>query len=213
MLGACNKLHVMSIDLLIGLIGFALVSSLSPGPNNLMLLSSGMNFGWRKSVPHILGIAIGFPVMIFGVGMGITQIFEAYPTSLMVMKVLSAAYLLYLAYKIASTQPVTLDSDQRNTQPLTFIQAAAFQWVNPKAWTMALTAISAYTVANNMFLSVLIVILVFLSAGMLSTNMWTIIGLKLRIFFTRPNAYRAFNIGCALILVATLYPVLSDTFV
>ena len=203
----------MSNELLIGLVGFALVSAFSPGPNNLMLLSSGMNFGWRKSVPHILGIAIGFPVMIFGVGMGITQIFEAYPVSLVVMKVLSAAYLIYLAYKIASTRPAGVDMEVKNTRPLTFVQAAAFQWVNPKAWAMALTAISAYTIANNMLLSVFIVIFVFLAVGMMSANTWTIIGLKLRMFLSNPVAFRAFNIGCALILVATLYPVLTGAFV
>lgn len=202
----------MNNDLVIGLVGFALVSAFSPGPNNLMLLSSGMNFGWRKSVPHILGIAIGFPVMIFCVGLGITQIFETYPASLVVMKVLSAVYLLYLAYKIASTRQVSVDSEIKNTRPLTFIQAAAFQWVNPKAWAMALTAISAYTIANNMLFSVLIVIFVFLAVGMMSANTWTIIGLKLRIFLSNPKAFRAFNIGCALILVATLYPVLTGAF-
>jgi threonine/homoserine/homoserine lactone efflux protein len=202
----------MSNELLIGLVGFALVSAFSPGPNNLMLLSSGMNFGWRKSVPHILGIAIGFPVMIFGVGMGITQIFEAYPGSLVVMKVLSAVYLIYLAYKIASTRPAGVDLEVKNTRPLTFVQAAAFQWVNPKAWAMALTAISAYTIANNMLLSVFIVIFVFLAVGMMSANTWTIIGLKLRMFLSNPTAFRVFNIGCALILVATLYPVLTGAF-
>ena len=202
----------MNNDLVIGLVGFALVSAFSPGPNNLMLLSSGMNFGWRKSVPHILGIAIGFPVMIFCVGLGITQIFETYPASLVVMKVLSAVYLLYLAYKIASTRHVSVNSEIKNTRPLTFIQAAAFQWVNPKAWAMALTAISAYTIANNMLFSVLIVIFVFLAVGMVSANTWTIIGLKLRIFLSNPKAFRAFNIGCALILVATLYPVLTGAF-
>lgn len=203
----------MSNDLMIGLVGFALVSAFSPGPNNLMLLSSGMNFGWRKSVPHILGIAIGFPVMIFCVGLGIAQIFETYPVSLIVMKALSAVYLIYLAYKIASTRQVSVDSEIKNTRPLTFIQAAAFQWVNPKAWAMALTAISAYTIANNMLLSVVIVILVFLSVGMMSANTWTIIGLKLRIFLSNPKVFRAFNIGCALILVATLYPVLTGAFI
>lgn len=202
----------MSNDLVIGLVGFALVSAFSPGPNNLMLLSSGMNFGWRKSIPHILGIAIGFPVMIFCVGLGITQIFETYPASLVVMKVLSAVYLLYLAYKIASTRQVNVDSEIKNTRPLTFIQAAAFQWVNPKAWAMALTAISAYTIANNVLFSVLIVIFVFLAVGMMSANTWTIIGLKLRIFLSNPKAFRAFNIGCALILMATLYPVLTGAF-
>lgn len=203
----------MNNDLLIGLVGFALVSAFSPGPNNLMLLSSGMNFGWRKSIPHILGIAIGFPVMIFCVGLGIAQIFETYPVSLIVMKALSAVYLIYLAYKIASTRQVSVDSEIKNTRPLTFIQAAAFQWVNPKAWAMALTAISAYTIANNMLLSVVIVILVFLSVGMMSANTWTIIGLKLRIFLSNPKVFRAFNIGCALILVATLYPVLTGAFI
>lgn len=212
-MSGCNKVSFMSNELLIGLVGFALVSAFSPGPNNLMLLSSGMNFGWRKSVPHILGIAIGFPVMIFGVGMGITQIFEAYPISLLVMKVLSAVYLIYLAYKIASTRPAGVDAEIKNSRPLTFVQAAAFQWVNPKAWAMALTAISAYTIANNMLLSVFIVIFVFLAVGMMSANTWTIIGLKLRIFLSNPVAFRAFNISCALILVATLYPVLTGAFV
>ncbi|WP_258872185.1 LysE family translocator [Thalassotalea euphylliae] len=117
------------------LILFVLSTSGTPGPNNIMLLSSGLNFGIKNTVPHMLGINLGFPLMIVGVGIGLLSLFQALPSLFMAMKLLGASYLIYLAYKIATT-PVTAEAQSQShlqAKPLSFIQAAAFQWVNPKA--------------------------------------------------------------------------------
>jgi threonine/homoserine/homoserine lactone efflux protein len=134
----------MTYDLVLALSLFALVSSITPGPNNLMLMASGANFGFRRTIPHMLGVGIGFTLMIVLVGIGLVQIFDLYPISHQILKVVSVIYLFWLARKIANAAPPEGDVANEST-PITFIQAALFQWVNPKAWTMALTAITAYT--------------------------------------------------------------------
>jgi threonine/homoserine/homoserine lactone efflux protein len=121
---------------------FVFVSSITPGPNNLMLLSSGTRFGFRRTIPHMLGIGVGFMVMIALVGLGLAQLFLLYPPLHLALKIVSITYLLYLAWKIATSEPPTADEAETG-KPMTFLQAAAFQWVNPKAWTMTLTAFSA----------------------------------------------------------------------
>jgi len=133
----------MTFDALIALIGFAVATSITPGPNNLMLMASGANFGYRRSIPHMLGISLGHMLMIVLVGLGLIGLFELFPVLDTVMKVLSVTYLLFLAWKTANAAPPA-EGAAAGT-PLTFLQAAAFQWVNPKAWFMALTAITVYS--------------------------------------------------------------------
>ena len=111
---------------------FAFVSSITPGPNNLMLMTSGANFGFRLTLPHLAGVGLGFTLMIILVGLGVMQLFEAFPQSYTLLKVLSIAYLLYLAGKIALAKHTSQGNVQRN-KPMTFIQAVLFQWVNPKS--------------------------------------------------------------------------------
>ena len=132
----------MTPSLLFALTAFALVSSITPGPNNLMLMASGTNFGFARTVPHMLGVAIGFTLMIVLVGAGLVTVIGLVPGALTAIKWLSIAYLLYLAYKIATAAPNPLEG-QSAGKPMTFVAAALFQWINPKAWTMALTAVSA----------------------------------------------------------------------
>ncbi len=122
----------MTLDLILALIAFALVSSITPGPNNLMLMASGANFGLKRTVPHMLGVSIGFVFMVVLVGAGLVQVFDAYPVSYTVLKVVSVAYLLYLAWKIGSNRKPPKGAKTGSKQ-MTFLQAAAFQWVNPKA--------------------------------------------------------------------------------
>ncbi len=133
----------MNLEILTALIGFAFVSSVTPGPNNMMLLASGANFGLRRSVPHMLGISIGHSFMVTMVGLGLGRMFELYPASFIAMKVVSVAYLIYLAWKIANAAPPK--AAQATGKPFSFLQAAAFQWVNPKAWYMAVTAVTNFT--------------------------------------------------------------------
>ncbi|WP_371168480.1 LysE family translocator [Aliiroseovarius sp. 2305UL8-7] len=195
----------MSIDLLSAFVAFAFVSSITPGPNNLMLMASGANFGFRRSIPHMLGIGIGFTFMIVLVGAGLMTLFDLYPVSYTILKTGSVVYLLWLAWKIArASEPGT---GKTGGHPMTFLQAAAFQWVNPKAWAMALTAISVYAPARDMF-AVLLVALIFGAVNLPSVSVWTILGQKIRVILTNSARLRAFNVTMAVLLVATLFPVI-----
>jgi threonine/homoserine/homoserine lactone efflux protein len=195
----------MTYDLVLALSLFALVSSITPGPNNLMLMASGANFGFRRTIPHMLGVGIGFTLMIVLVGIGLVQIFDLYPISHQILKVVSVIYLFWLAWKIANAAPPEGDVASEST-PITFIQAALFQWVNPKAWTIALTAITAYT-PNQTLGSVIWVALVFGIVNLPSVSLWTVLGEQMARFLTSAARLRAFNWLMAALLVASLYPV------
>jgi threonine/homoserine/homoserine lactone efflux protein len=199
---------MLPAELLAALVAFAFVSSITPGPNNLMLMTSGTNFGFVRTIPHMLGVSIGFTLMIVLVGAGLAKVFELYPLAHTVLKYGSAAYLLYLAWKIATSAPPGAEGEAKTgARPMTFIQAALFQWVNPKAWTMALTAVSAYTLPADPMLSLLLVAAVFGAINLPTVSSWTLMGVQLRRFLSDPVKLRAFNIVMAVTLVATLYPI------
>lgn len=200
---------MLTPDMLAALAAFALVSSITPGPNNLMLMASGTNFGLARSVPHLLGVSIGFVLMLIVVGAGVGAALEAWPAAMLALKLVSALYLLYLAWKIATAAPPLDGQSGAASRPLTFVQAAAFQWVNPKAWTMALTAMAVYVPADDRMLGVLVVALVFGAVNLPSVGVWTAAGVQLRRLLHRPKALRAFNITAALLLVGSLYPLLT----
>lgn len=195
----------MTYDLLAALFAFAFATVITPGPNNFMLMASGANFGFRRTVPHMLGIALGMPAMVVVVGLGIMQVFEIWPLSLTVLKVLSVLYLVYLAWKIANAAPP--GQAEETGRPLTFLQSAAFQWVNPKAWTMALTAITLYAASRD-FSAVLTVAGMFALVSCVSTTSWTALGQQIRRMLKNPSQLRAFNVAMAVLLLATLIPVL-----
>ncbi|MBL4739390.1 MAG: LysE family translocator [Sneathiella sp.] len=176
-----------------------------------MLLASGANFGWIRTLPHMLGVSLGHMLMVVLVGVGLIQIFETFPITNMILKVASIAFLLYLSYKIATAAPPAETSETPTGKPLTFIQAALFQWVNPKAWAMALTAISAYTPENSGTWGVMIVAMVFATTNFPSINLWVFLGTQLRRLLNVPWKLRAFNFGAALLLLASLYPILFAT--
>ncbi len=200
---------MINLSTIIPLLTFAFVTSSTPGPNNVMLMSSGMNFGFKLSIPHIVGVAIGFPIMILLVGLGLMQLFELVDNSFAVLKLLSVGYLVYLAWRIANTK--TLSSGSTSTQPLTVMQAALFQWVNPKAWAMALTAISVYTPPSKPLYSVLLVAIAFVISGTFSTCLWTLMGQQLKRFLNDPLKLRAVNICLAILLVFTLLPMFAHS--
>ena len=194
------------IDALIALALFAFVSSVTPGPNNLMLLSSGTRFGFRRTIPHMLGVALGFVLMIVLVGLGLAQLFVLYPTVQMALRLVSVVYLLFLAWKIATAPPLAADGGAASGKPMSFLQAAAFQWVNPKAWTMALTALSAYMPPTDPWLGLVIVASVFGLVNLPSVSAWAAIGMHLRRLLAEPAKQRASNWVAAALLVASLYP-------
>lgn len=197
----------MTYEIVLGLAVFSLVSSITPGPNNLMLMASGANFGFRRTIPHMLGVALGFTFMVLLIGVGLIQLFDAFPLSYTILKVVSVVYLLYLAWKIGSAAPPEADPRAGGT-PFTFIQAALFQWVNPKAWTMALTAISVYSPSQSTA-AIAFVAAVFGAINLPCISLWTTLGQQMQRLLTNPARLRAFNISMALILVGSLYPVLS----
>jgi threonine/homoserine/homoserine lactone efflux protein len=198
----------MTPELLAALVTFALVTVITPGPNNLMLMASGANFGFRRTVPHMLGIGLGFPSMVALVGLGVMQVFDLWPVSYTILKVLSVAYLLWLAWRIANAAPP--EEGEAPGKPLSFLQAAAFQWVNPKAWSMALSAITLYAASRDMA-AVLWVAGVYLAVSVISTTSWTVLGQQMRRLLTSPARLRLFNRVMAALLVATLIPALLSS--
>lgn len=196
----------MTLEALAALALFAFVSSATPGPNNLMLMASGANFGFRRTIPHMMGISVGFMVLMVGAGVGLVQLFERFPLFYSVLLTASVAYLLYLAWRIANAAPAQAQKSQG--QPMTFLQAAAFQWVNPKAWTMALTAITVH-VADGGAAVLGLAALVFAAVNLPSVSMWTVMGQQMARVLTNPVRLRVFNWSMAALLVASLYPVLD----
>ncbi len=196
----------MSTEVFLALAGFAFVTSITPGPNNLMLMASGANFGFRRSIPHMLGISIGFVLLAITTGAGLAQAFETFPALRTTLKVLGTGYMLWLAWKIAHASPP--DVSKPTGRPFGFLQAAAFQWVNPKAWAMAITAVTVYT-PDDRLMSVVLVAVLFGLVNLPSVGSWTLLGLHLRKLLTNPRRLRAFNVTMALLLVASLWPVLA----
>lgn len=193
--------------LLAALVLYAFVSSVTPGPNNLMLLASGVNFGFRRTLPHMLGIGAGFTVMTALVGFGLAGAFTAWPPARSLLTLASVAYLVWLAWKIATAAPPAA-SDRARGRPLTLLQAAAFQWVNPKAWSMALTAATLYAPRAD-WPSVLMVAGVFGAVNLPCVSLWAAAGSALGTWLGEPRRLRAFNIAMALLLLLTLWPVLA----
>ena len=196
----------MSADLLIALTTFAFVTSVTPGPNNLMLLASGVNFGFRRTLPHMFGVSLGFGFMNVVLGLGLAQMFLRFPALQTTLSYVGGAYLLWLAWKIARSGPV--GEGKAGSKPMSFLAAAAFQWVNPKAWVMAVSAISTYTLPANFLATLLAVGLVFVAVNIPSIAAWVLFGTGLRRFLSDPHYLRIFNITMAVLLVLSMAPVL-----
>jgi threonine/homoserine/homoserine lactone efflux protein len=199
----------MSQPLFIAFVVFAAVMFFTPGPNNIMVLSSGLTYGFRRTLPHIAGITIGFAFMVGAVGLGFGTIFIAYPVLQTILKYAGAAYLIYLAVVIAMSKPVTPGQDNRRG-PMTFWGAAVFQWVNVKGWVMVIGTITAYAGIASFPWNIVIQMVLSLLLGAVSTATWAMSGSSLRSFMTSPKAVRAFNIVMAVLLLASLYPVFMD---
>jgi threonine/homoserine/homoserine lactone efflux protein len=196
-----------SLDLLTAFMLFAFVSSITPGPNNTMLLASGVNFGVRRSIPHALGISVGFMIMVMAVGLGLGEVFETWPMLYGILRYAGAGYLLYLAWKIATSGPLGATGPGAR-KPLGFWGAAAFQWVNPKAWVMAVGAITTYTPAQGYVVNVLVIAAVFALVNLPSVGIWVMFGSALRNVLQNPRWLVLFNWLMAALLVISLYPLL-----
>jgi threonine/homoserine/homoserine lactone efflux protein len=199
----------MSHSLLIAFVIFAVVMFFTPGPNNIMLLSSGLTYGFRRTVPHIAGVTFGFAFMVGAVGVGLGAVFIAYPVLQTILKYLGVAYLIYLAAMIAMSEPVEPDQEG-GRGPMTFWGAAMFQWVNAKGWVMVIGTITAYAAIASFPWNIAIQVTLSLILGVLSCTLWALFGTALRPILGSRRAVRAFNIVMAVLLLASLYPVFMD---
>ena len=199
----------MSHSLLIAFILFATVMYFTPGPNNIMLLSTAVTYGFRRSLPHIAGITIGFAFMIGAVGLGLGAIFIAYPVLQTILKYAGAAYLIYLAVAIAMSGPVKPGQDNQRG-PMTFWGAAMFQWINAKGWVMVIGTITTYAAIASFPWNITIQVAIGLLLGAASCTVWALFGSALRPLLTSERTVRIFNIVMALLLLASLYPVFMD---
>jgi threonine/homoserine/homoserine lactone efflux protein len=200
----------MAIETALALIGFAFVMSITPGPSNFLLLASGANFGFARSVPLVLGISMGFLTMVFFVGIGLGQLLEQVPVLYTALRVVCGAYVLWLAFKIARSRSLGTAAGEEMAEPITFLQAALFQVVNPKAWTVALIVTVSYTAPERFLLSLVLMILVFAVVGVPSISVWALSGAALRRTLTKGRRIAVFNFAMALILVGSMIPVLLD---
>jgi threonine/homoserine/homoserine lactone efflux protein len=195
----------METTQLYALFSFALISVITPGPNNIMLMTSGANVGFKKSIPHMLGITIGFATMVFVLGLGLVNLFSQFPLLHLILHWVSIAYLIYLSYKIAtSSNPSESEIDY---QPMSLISAAIFQWVNPKAWSMAISAISIYNTSASLE-GVVIICIAFTMANLPSVSMWTLVGTQIQKVLNSTLKLTIFNLSMAILLLASLLPML-----
>jgi len=196
--------------MLIALVTFCLVATITPGPNNMMLLSSGASFGLRRTVPHILGISAGCAVMVLIVGWSVGSVAQQLPAFYTALQIVSAAYLLWLAWRIATSDAPGQSGGR--ARPLNALEAAAFQWVNPKAWAMVLGAVTSFARPERMAMDVPLIALVMIAIGLPCITLWAGSGSALKRFLSEPAALRTFNYGMAALLVLSIVPGLWEAF-
>ena len=200
----------MSAQQLVALAIFSLVSAITPGPNNFFVLNCSVVFGWRRALPAWCGVCVGFFLMLVAVGAGLRELFIAYPVAYTVLKIVSVCYLLYLSWRVATADTTGPDDNPRDARPITFSQMVLFQWVNPKAWAMGLTAFAVYAPASVSFPIVLLVASIFAIICIPSVGVWVLLGMPIRRIINEPKKLRAFNFTMAALLVASMYPILFD---
>ncbi len=197
----------MSSTTLLAIPALAFVTSISPGPSNVMLLASGVNFGFRRTIPQILGITVGFSTLLMAAGLGLGAVLRAVPPLELALKLAGGAYLLYLAWRIASARSMGPDA-AASARPLTFLESAAFQWINPKAWVVALTVMAVHADPVSPLVSATLVAAVFALVNLPSISIWAAFGTALRGFLADPARLRWFNVAMGLLLAASLWPML-----
>jgi threonine/homoserine/homoserine lactone efflux protein len=189
---------------------YAIVTAFTPGPNNMMLLASGTNFGFRRTIPHMFGITAGVFLLQMALGLGLGEVFKLLPWLYLILRVASLLYLLYLAYKIATSGTPSGGEDKPRSKPMTFIGATAFQVINPKLIIVSIGFLSAYLPANPPMPKLLAGVLVNTIVGYLSTVAWAGLGVVVNKFLQQPRAIRVFNWTMAILLVASMVPVIFE---
>ena len=197
-------MEIFTSNSLVLIFMFSFATSMTPGPNNIMLLSSGLTFGYKKTVPHLLGVIIGFPFMTLFVGLGLGKIFESYPLIFTILKIVGALYLLWLSWKVANLTP-SFSENKDNKKPLKFIPIVLFQWVNPKNWIKIITAMSVYVNSSqNALAQIVVITIIFLITVVISANSWTVGGIVLQNIIKSKKGIRIFNIFMAILLVLSV---------
>ncbi|WP_237173660.1 LysE family translocator [Paracandidimonas lactea] len=199
----------MTSDILLSLALFMLVSSITPGPNNVMLTASGATFGYRRTLPHILGVSLGAAIVVLLTGAGVGAALQAQPALHTGLKYLGAAYLLYLAWRIACAGPGDGSAGATRQRPFTFLEAAAFQWINPKVWMMAIGIVATYMPQQAFFQNLVLASAVLVVVNFPSVSVWALFGSAVGRLLGQGLAIRYFNVCMALLLVASLYPILA----
>jgi threonine/homoserine/homoserine lactone efflux protein len=195
----------MPLDIFLALVLFSIAMAFTPGPNNIMLAASGVNFGFARTVPHMAGVTLGFLALLAACGAGLGLVFAAVPALQLVLKIAGAAYMLRLAFKVA-TAHLNDAEGSAPARPFTFLQAAAFQWINPKALVASLSAIALYVRPGHAAsdFPVMLAVLMLCTVGSVWT--WTGFGVGLRRLLREPRHARIFNLAMALLLVASIVP-------
>ena len=195
----------MPLDLLIALTVFSTVMAFTPGPNTIMLAASGVNFGFNDTIPHMIGITVGFTVLLTAAAAGLGAAFIAVPQLHVLLKIAGTLYMIWLAFKVA-TAHTSGDSGAGPARPFTFLQAAAFQWVNPKAVVIAITTVTLYVRPDHFGSDVAIMLFIMVITTVGSVAAWTGFGVALRRLLRNPRRARIFNVAMALLLVASIVP-------
>ncbi len=200
-----------TLTMIISIITFAFSTAMTPGPNNIMLLSSGLTFGFQKTLAHMFGIILGFPSMVLILGFGLGSLFETFPSIFKTLKIIGVLYLIWMAYKIANNKSTYECDTKSNSVPFTLIQSAMFQWVNPKAWIMAITAISIFVSSDeNSTYQVLIIAFIYFLVSFISTSAWTLGGVLIKKFIQNEKIVQRFNIIMAFLLVLSVLPIIFE---
>lgn len=198
----------MTHEALLAFALFALATSITPGPNNIMLMTSGVNFGFRASLPHMLGVAFGFAILLMSTGFGLGELFSRFPGIYAVMKWLGVVYFIYYAWKLASAPIKPMQAAQAGSthRAWRFRDAVAFQWINPKGWLMAIGAFSSYVPAMSKAGVIVGAVLVFSLIALPCFILWVSFGAHLRRYLEQGQRRRYFNVGMAALLLASLIP-------
>jgi threonine/homoserine/homoserine lactone efflux protein len=196
----------VDFDVWLGLAGFVMIGAITPGPNNTLLMASSLNSGFAKTLPFLAGIQSGFALMFLMLSLGLGQLFDLFPLLKEGLKYAGAAFLVWFAWKIA-TSPIASSSSESKT--LNFLEGTAFQFLNPKAWIMCLSAVSVYMPEETGAQVIAIGIATWVVVGIPCNVAWMLGGRALSSITQRPKTARAINILLALLLLLSIAPVVA----
>jgi threonine/homoserine/homoserine lactone efflux protein len=204
----------MNSTLLVSLTGFAFISAITPGPNNILLMSSGALFGWQRSLPHLSGILLGFAILMSSAVYGLGSVVAQWPWLVTIVRVLGAAWLTWMSvrYFLAGLRGPEATAQSRPapiSRPFRFHEGVLFQWVNPKALILVISAAGAYiAIAESIVQRMLIIVGIFFVAGLVSCSIWMIAGDALNRYLSSGESARYVNLGMGILILLTALHIL-----